>query len=240
MVVHGAQADSGPAAEESAGILAVMTAHRNHHTDGQRHRRPVTFEPRAFEPFEGGPDPARVSEAAHLSAHALVRGGRDSEDPEVQDRLLHLTEREGLEAVAELWSDCPAVSLPGALWRLYALRSAILSDPHRASALFRDGRHAAPVARLVAGAAEPPGAQQMLEMADSVLSGAFRGDFDMALERAAAFCRVISLGQTQHAEALEVSKPEPAAALLQRAQKLLSTAEDLEQAAAAWRHGTLD
>lgn len=222
------------------GIVAEMTAHRNHHTDGQRHRRPVAFEPRAFEPFEGGPDPARVSEAAHLSARALVQGGRDAEDPAVHERLVHLTEREGLEAVAELWSHCPPVSLPGALWRLYALRSAILADPHRAAALFRDGRHAAPVARLVAGAAEPPGADQMVQMADSVLSGAFRGDFDMALERAAAFCRVISLGQSHHAEALEVSRPEPAASMLQRAQRLLGTAEDLEQAAAAWRGGTLD
>lgn len=73
-----------------------------------------------------------------------------------------------------------------------------------------------------------------------MLSGAFRGDFDMALERAAAFCRVISLGQSHHAEALEVSRPEPAASMLQRAQRLLGTAEDLEQAAAAWRGGTLD
>lgn len=217
-----------------------MTAHRNHHTDGQRHRRPVAFEPRAFEPFEGGPDPARVSEAAHLSAQALVQRGRDADDPEVHERLIHLTEREGLEAVAELWSHCPAVSLPGALWRLYALRSAIVADPHRAAALFRDGRHSAPVARLVAGAAEPPGADQMVEMSDSVLSGAFRGDFDVALERAAAFCRVISLGQSLHAEDLEPSQPEPSAQLLRRAQRLLTTAEELEHAAAAWRKGILD
>lgn len=217
-----------------------MTAHRNHHTDGRRHRRPVAFEPRAFEPFEGGPDPARVSEAAHLAARAVVHGGRDTDDPQVQDRLVRLTETEGLEAVAELWSHCPAVSLPGALWRLYALRAAIISDPPRAAALFRDGRHAAPVARLVAGAAEPPGAEQMVQMADSVLSGAFTGDFDMALERTAAFCRVISLGQSHHAEALETGRPEAAASLLRRSQQLLTTADDLEAAARSWRAGTLD
>jgi hypothetical protein len=31
-------------------------------------------------------------------------------------------------------------------------------------------------------------------MADSVLAGAFTGDFAVALERAAAFCRVVSTG----------------------------------------------
>lgn len=227
----------GPGSSANVGRMSV---HRNHHTDGQRHRRPVAFEPRAFEPFEGGADPARVSEAAHLSARALVHAGRGSDDPEVQDRLVHLTEREGLESIAELWSHCPPVSLPGALWRLYALRSAIVDNPQRAATLFRDGRHAAPVARLVAGAAEPPGAEQMVEMADSVLSGAFQGDFDMALVRTAAFCRVISMGQSHHAEALEAGHPAPAAALLQRSQRLLNTAEDLEQAAEAWRDGTLD
>lgn len=29
-----------------------------------------------FDPFEGGADPARISEAAHLSAHALVQAGK--------------------------------------------------------------------------------------------------------------------------------------------------------------------
>lgn len=217
-----------------------MSARRNYHTDGQRHRRPVPFEPAAFEPFAEGTDPSRVSEAAHLSARALVQGGRQADDPEILDRLVHLTEREGLEPIAELWSRSPPVSLPGALWRLYALRSAILSDPQRAAALFRDGRHAVPVARVVAGAAEPPGAQEMVAMADSVLSGAFRGDFDVALERIAAFCRVISQGQTAHAEPLEAARPEHAVALRRRARRLVKTAGELEEAAASWRAGTLD
>lgn len=217
-----------------------MASHHNHHDDGRRHRRPVAFEPSAFEPFEGGADPALITEAAHLSAQALVHHGRQSEDPEVHARLVHLTEEQGLDEVAQLWAGCPPVSLPGALWRLYALRQAVRADPERMAALFRDGRHAAPVAQVVAGVAEPPGAVQVVETADSVLSGAFRGDFDVALDRLAAFCRIVSLGQAQHAEALEATRPEQAAATLRRAAQLVSTAEDLEKSAHAWRAGSLD
>ena len=35
----------------------------------------------------------------------------------------------------------------------------------------------------------------MKAMADAILSGAFDGEFDVALERSAAFCRVVALGQ---------------------------------------------
>ncbi len=48
-----------------------------------RHHKPKPFAPIDFEPFAGGgADPARVSEAAHLAAQALVRRGRDSDDPQ--------------------------------------------------------------------------------------------------------------------------------------------------------------
>lgn len=217
-----------------------MSSRHNHHVSGVRPRRPVPFEPRAFEPIEGGTDPARMSEAAHLSAAAVVRGGRESESAEVHERLVTLTEREGLEAIAELWAESPAVTLPGALWRLYALRSSITSDPERASALFRDGRASAPVATAVAGVAEPPTAVELVKMADSVLSGAFNGDFDVALERAAAFCRVVAIGQTHHADAAEVTSAQRAADFTKNSARLIKTAEQLEAAARLWRRGELD
>ena len=52
-----------------------------------RPHKPVPFAPADFEPFAGGTDPARVSEAAHLAARALVNSGRASNDPEVTKRL---------------------------------------------------------------------------------------------------------------------------------------------------------
>lgn len=99
-------------------------------SEAPRHHKPVKFSPEQFDAHEGGPDPARVSEAAHLAAHALVSRGRASDDPEISRRLIELTDEQGLEGIAEMWAEAPAVSLPGALWRLYALRAGVLSLIH--------------------------------------------------------------------------------------------------------------
>ena len=71
---------------------------------------------------------------------------------------------------------------------------------------------------------------------DLILSGAFNGDFDVALERFAAFCRVIALGQerTQDIPSLAVRHAD------QRIPRLSRTANELDAAAKAWRIGALD
>ncbi|MGA7204933.1 MAG: hypothetical protein WBX27_09915 [Specibacter sp.] len=205
-----------------------------------RPHKPLPFAPADFEPFAGGTDPARVSEAAHLAARALVNNGRESNDPEITKRLVKLADKQGLEAIAEMWAASPARSLPGALWRLYALRAATLQDPEGISVFFRAGQHKAQVANAVAGVAEPPGAEEITTMANAILSGAFDGDFDVALERSAAFCRVVALGQAIVANDREAAHPEHASALTKKAHQLVRTAEDLEGAAASWRKGELD
>lgn len=205
-----------------------------------RPHKPVPFAPADFEPFAGGTDPARVSEAAHLAARALVHGGRESNDPEVTRRLVKLADRQGLEAIAEMWAASPARSLPGALWRLYALRAATLEDPEGISVFFRAGQKQAQVENVVAGVAEPPGAEEITSMSNAILSGAFDGDFDVALERSAAFCRVIALGQATLAEERKVAHSDHSAALSQKSRLLVRTAEDLESAAKSWRVGELD
>lgn len=205
-----------------------------------RHHKPKPFAPIDFEPFAGGADPARVSEAAHLAAQALVRRGRDSDDPTVTERLVKLADEQGLEAIAEMWAASPARSLPGALWRLYALRAATIQNPERISVYFRAGKDTAQVSRVVAGAAEPPGAEEMKAMADAILSGAFDGEFDVALERSAAFCRVVALGQATLADGAEHGNEGRASKLTRNSHLLVKTAEDLEHAANAWRLGELD
>lgn len=206
----------------------------------ERHHKPKPFAPIDFEPFAGGADPARVSEAAHLAAQALVRHGRDSDDPVITERLVKLTDEQGLEAIAEMWAESPARSLPGALWRLYALRAATVQDPERISVYFRAGKDTAQVSHVVAGAAEPPGAEEMRAMADAILSGAFDGEFDVALERSAAFCRVVALGQATLADGAEHGNEAHASKLTRNSHQLVKTAEDLEHAANAWRLGELD
>ncbi|KNC17711.1 hypothetical protein AC792_13820 [Arthrobacter sp. RIT-PI-e] len=205
-----------------------------------RPHKPKPFSPADFEVFAGGVDPSRVSEAAHLAAHALVHHGREADDPAVTRRLVELADRQGLEAIAELWAESPARSLPGALWRLYALRAATQQNPERIAAFFASGKEVAQVSQVVAGVAEPPGAEEMNLMADTILSGAFEGEFDVALERFAAFCRVVALGQANHADAAEPSNELHASKLTRNSQQLIRTAEDLEQAAASWRLGELD
>ncbi len=210
------------------------------HDSGYRHHKPRPFAPIDFEPYEGGADPARVSEAAHLSARAFVQRGLANEDPEVTERLIAVAEDEGIEVLAELWSEAPAHSLPGALWRLYAVRAATLNTPEVMAARFTAGAHRAEVERIVAGVAEPPSAEELKNMTSSILTGAFNGDFAHALERTAAYCRVLALGMTEHADAADLASSERGTNLTLRARSLDKTAGDLETCARLWRQGTLD
>jgi hypothetical protein len=206
-------------------------AHRN-----GRPRRPAFFGPSALDSFVGAPDPAQRVEAAHATAEALVRHGRGGDD-EVAARLVALADEHGIDEVAELWSDQPADTLPGALWRLYALRAGMRQDPSGLARAFDAGRGRAPVHEAVAGVGEPPGADEVLALADAVLAGAFTGDLAVALERAGAFCRVVSTGWAVLAD--DLADTVLAAATTRRAADLLRTGAQLETAARLWRCGGL-
>lgn len=200
----------------------------------------------------GDPGPQARAEAAHTSAAALVRAGRDgAAEAEVLDRLIHLVEIEGLDTLAELWSASPARTLPGALWRLYAMREWVRSDPRGIADRFRLGLQRAEVAGAIAGVAEPPGPHEVSHMADEVLSGLYEGQLDSALDRAAAFFRVMAVGSALDADLGEdgaglgedgsvASAGTGPGALTRQARSLLTTAEDLETAADLWRRGGLE
>ncbi|GAB3182023.1 hypothetical protein GCM10027060_13990 [Nesterenkonia halophila] len=204
-----------------------------------RHRRPKMTEPAVFDNQEGGADPAVISQAAHDTAHALVHHGRDSEDPEITERFVRLAETEGIEAIAELWSDSPAHSLAGSLWRIYAIRAAVQADPDRMAAHYQAGRSAS-TPEVIAGVPEPPTAEEMTKLADMVLAGMYSGDIDVAFDRAAAFCRIIARGQAHSADEERAGTHQEAARLTSRAGQLVRTAEELESSARAQRAGTLD
>ncbi|WP_431710825.1 hypothetical protein [Glutamicibacter uratoxydans] len=210
------------------------------HDPGFRHHKPKPLTSAEFDTYVGGADPARLSEAAHLSAAAFVQRGLSNRDPEVTARLISVAEDEGLEVLAELWSQAPARSLPGSLWRLYAIRTATLRNPEVMAARFSAGAHRAQVDRIVAGVAEPPTSEQLRKMADSILSGAFEGDYAHALERTAAYCRVLALGMADHADAADLSNEARGSKLTARATALVRTAEDLEACARLWRSDCLD
>lgn len=200
------------------------------------------LDPQQADELPGGIDPALRSQVAHTSAAALVHRGRSDapDDPALVGRLVRLVEAEGLDVVAALWADSPPATLPGALWRLYVLREWVRRDPHTLAERYRLGVSAAPVHDVVAGVASPPGPAELRDVVDAVLSGVYTGDLDVALERGAAFCRVLATGAAFDADYLEDSDADAAARLTRGASSLVRTAEELEHAAALWRTDRLD
>jgi len=196
-----------------------------------RPRRPLYLDAAGLEANGGSFDPVGEAQAAHESAAILVHRGRAGAEPDLTARLVALAEEVGLDTLAHLWAPRPARSLPGALWRLYVLRDWVRRDPGAASREYAAGIRYAAVNHVVAGPAEPPGPEELRELLDAVLRGVFDGDLAVALDRAAAFCRVVSAGRAS------TSEGEGSATL---AADLLTTAGDLAAAAAAWRRGELD
>ncbi|MDU0313362.1 hypothetical protein RKE38_06645 [Phycicoccus sp. M110.8] len=213
---------------------------RNEPSGRDNPRRPAFFSPAAME-TQGGtvPDPAQVTEIAHETAAVLVGTGRAAEDPALTERLVSLVDELGLSTVAELWADRPARSLPGVLWRLYALREWVQRNPEEASADYAAGMRFTDVNHVVAGVAEPPGPAELQALTDTVLRGVFSGDLDLALQRAAAFCRVVAAGRADRAHSTDVTDREAAGRQTRRAANMLTTAEDLEAGAHLWRAGEL-
>ncbi|WP_253943016.1 MULTISPECIES: hypothetical protein [Nocardioides] len=169
------------------------------------HHRPMTPGDAFFADLAGGADPAMLREAGDLAATVLVRGARESQDPALAERVVHLAESEGLETLAEVWSGAPADTLAGSLWRLFLLRSWVYADPERVATEYEAGQRRVDVARVVAGVADPPGPDELRRMVDDVLRGIARGDFAVTLFRAAAFARIVaagraSLGESSHDE----------------------------------------
>jgi hypothetical protein len=159
------------------------------------HHRPMKPGDRFLAAVAGGVDPIEVREAADRAASILIRGARASDDPAIAERLLHLADTEGIETIAEVWAGAPADSLAGCLWRLYLLRNWVYGDPHELARQFEAGRRRAPVARVVAGVAEPPGPEELKGLVDQVLRGIASSDFADVLLRAAAFTRVVATGR---------------------------------------------
>lgn len=199
-------------------------------------RRPAELFDRLF----AADDPAEVSRVAHSTAHALLSRVRADPSVDVVERLVAFTDDHGIDDIAELWSRSPARSLPGALWRLYLLQLMIHDDAATAALLFERGRvEMATVDPVVVGAPAPAGPEELVQLIDTILRGLFEGDFAVALERAAAFCRIQASGATHLADDYENTESERASALTTRALRLSTYADDLAAAAALWRRDAL-
>lgn len=206
-------------------------------SSGAPHPRPHRPAPyadlTAFIDAAGGALPTSRAEVAAATAAVLVEAGRAHASPDGR-RFVELADQIGLDTMAALWQDAEPVSLPGALWALYLLRQWCRASTEEVRMLWRAGAPSAPADAVVAGVAEPEDASSVLAVADAVLSGVYRGDLAVALERAAALFRVVAAGRRELAGADERGDAERAlAARNERA------ATDLSAAAAKWRAGTL-
>jgi len=208
--------------------------------DPRPYHKPVRRPAELFDRLYSGDDPAEVSRIAHSTAAALLARVREDPDLDVVERLVAFTDRHGIDDIADLWSRAPARSLPGALWRLYLLQLMIHDDPRTAALLFERGRLARSGAdEVVAGAPTPAGPDELVTLIDTILRGLFQGDFAVALERAASFCRIVAAGAVQLADDHDVAEPARASAFTTRALRLDTYAEDLSGAAALWRRDAL-
>jgi hypothetical protein len=176
-----------------------------------------------FEPF------ARA-ELAAATAAAVITHGRSGGS----ESLVDLADRVGLDTLAELWRQEQPSSLPGALWALYLLRRWCQSNGDDVTRLWRAGRPYAPADEVVAGVSDDADPAAIEALADAVLHGAYLGDFDVALERAAAFFRVIAAGRRQIAA--DGAEGERDRRLADRNDEV---ADGLTQAALGWRKNPL-
>ncbi|MFT4051268.1 MAG: DNA-directed RNA polymerase subunit beta [Microbacterium sp.] len=211
-------------------------------TDDERRgfHRPVQRSAATFDRRFGSTDPAEVSRAAHATAAALVTRVREEPTDEVVARLVAYTDDHGIDTLAELWSQAPGQSLPGALWRLYLLRLMVGGDPRMAALLYERGRVVNDTADdVIAGVPSPAGPEELAALIDEILRGVFAGDFAVALERAASFCRVEAAGALDLADDHDAAEPERSSALTARALRLDTYATDLTSCARLWRRDAL-
>lgn len=185
-------------------------------------------------------EPVSRAELASATAAAVVSAGRAADPVAVSgsrtapEQFLTLADRIGLETLAELWRGSEPGSLPGSLWAVYLLRAWCRDHADEVVRLWRAGRPYAPADEVVAGVADDADPRAMLALADAVLAGAYRGDFAVALERAAAFFRVVATGRRELAPpGLEGEEGR------NRADRNERAADGLATAALRWREGVL-
>lgn len=233
-------------------IRSLNNAFDSHRTGASRPARPAQFTEGVEAQLGGGLDPEVLTDMSHDTAHALLSKVHETSDPELVHRVLSIVDEEGIDILAELWSRSPSNTLPGILWRLYALRLWMRQQKQNLARFWRLGEPTAGVASAIAGINEYPTAQDIAETADSILSGAFTGDFAVALERSYTFIMVVSLGieyqvrlLERHAElSSQYAEQQRAHRLMthlrETNQRLLTTAHAFHEGASLWTCGKLE
>ena len=237
--------------------------------------RPARLDPEAAESIEGTADTAASSELAHRTAQALLGGypseggepgdgqapgsplgncaaGEASEEPGewlARPDVVAAVASHGVDAVAELWADSPATTLPGVLWRLFLVREWIRRDPalvarRYATVVDLTGRDDKVLARFEAALAEADPAPSPLDvraLLDRVLTGRADGGLPAlvpVLATVAAFLRALAAGSDP--AWIVDDADELADRVTRRDSALLATAYEVTEAARRAASGRLD
>lgn len=189
--------------------------------------KPVRRPAEVLETLQPSGDPAQLSGLAHDTAAALLGRLREANDPALIDKVISYADEHGIDDVAEIWAHAPGQTLPGAMWRIYALRHAVVTGAEAITYRFRRGLEVeGGPNQAIAGSPHAPSPDELVSLATTILRGAFSGDFAMALERASAFARVLAAGSAE---------------LDDRPQEdgYTAMADDLRASARLWRAGQL-
>lgn len=169
------------------------------------------------------------SELAATTAAAVLDAGRNGGATGADiESLVHLADNVGLDTLRALWRGAEPVSVANSLWMLYLLRSWCATDAAGIGRLWSLGEPLAPADAVVAGLNPLGDEAAIIGLADAILTGAFRGDFAVALERAASVFRVLAAGRRVLG-----------AGDIDRADRNDRAATALATAARRWRAGTL-
>lgn len=210
----------------------------------REHQRPLLQPSASFDWIIGSDDPGASHRIAQETSWALLDRVRKVADPDIVKRVIEVASGDGLSDIAELWSRESTHSLAGVLWRLYLLRRIVEADAAGAADLFtRGSRRIGTIDPVVAGAAEPVSPESIAELCDRILRGAFVGDLGAALDRAAAYARIMASGAAELADERDEHRTpradSHATELTKRASRYAAIARELDAGARRWRDGTL-
>ena len=207
----------------------------------REHQRPLLHPSTDFERIIGSDDPGAQHRLAQETSWAILHRVRETSSPEIVERVVQLAQDGMIDDMAELWADASPHSLAGMLWRLYLLRRVARDDATGTAEMFRQGSDLAEtIDPVVAGAADPVTPESIVELCDTILRSVFRGDLADALDRAASYCRLMSLGAASLADSRDAFDDAHAADLTTRALRYETFARELRAGARRWRDGSLD
>lgn len=147
--------------------------------------------------LDGADDSPFLSTLAFAEKSAALVTSHETSEAGVATlaRIRAFVEQEGVAALESVWGHSPAVSRPGALWRLFLMGHHVEKRSDVIGALVERGVvDLQTVDPVIAAVREPIDAARVSEVVDEILEWAFTGRLADAAERGAALARIVSAG----------------------------------------------